>query len=210
MEAFHWRYHPLATRMVDIVRSGELGAVQHIESSFCFPLLSRKDISWQLNLAGGALMDAGCYAIHIVRTLAAAEPRVKAARAKLRSPGVDRLMQAELDFPDGRSGRVTASMWSSKVLKMSATVVGEDATMRVFNPLAPHLFHRLTVKGKGGTRHERIAGRPTYEYQLDAFTAAVLHGAPILTPPADSIANMRTIDDIYRAAGMQPRPGATD
>jgi predicted dehydrogenase len=210
MEAFHWRYHPLASRMVDIVRSGELGAVQHIESSFCFPLLSRKDIRWQLNLAGGALMDAGCYAIHIVRTLAAAEPRVKAARAKLRSPGVDRLMQAELDFPDGRTGRVTASMWSSKVLKMSATVVGEDATMRVFNPLAPHLFHRLTVKGKGGTRHERIAGRPTYEYQLDAFTAAVLHGAPILTPPADSIANMRTIDDIYRAAGMQPRPGATD
>ena len=39
---------------------------------------------------------------------------------------------------------------------------------------------------------------------------AVLRGVPTLTPPTDSIANMRVIDDIYRAAGMEPRRGATD
>jgi len=33
----------------------------------------------------------------------------------------------------------------------------------------------------------------------------VQHGAPTLTPPADSIANMRVIDAVYRAAGMEPR-----
>ena len=30
-------------------------------------------------------------------------------------------------------------------------------------------------------------------------------GEPTLTPPSDSIANMRVIDAIYVAAGMQPR-----
>src|SRR5207302_1884314 len=41
MEAFHWRYHPLAQRMVDVVNSGELGTVKRIETWMCFPLLKR-------------------------------------------------------------------------------------------------------------------------------------------------------------------------
>ena len=39
IEAFHWRHHPLAARMREIVRSGELGEVRHIEASTCIPLL---------------------------------------------------------------------------------------------------------------------------------------------------------------------------
>ena len=70
MEAFHWRYHPLATRMLEIVNGGQLGRVRHIETWMCFPLFKRDDIRWQLDLAGGALMDAGCYAVHMLRTLA--------------------------------------------------------------------------------------------------------------------------------------------
>src|SRR5580704_19688170 len=38
MEAFHWRYHPLAARMVEIATSGTLGRVERIETSMCEPL----------------------------------------------------------------------------------------------------------------------------------------------------------------------------
>jgi predicted dehydrogenase len=55
-----------------------------------------------------------------------------------------------------------------------------------------------------------VRGDSTYSYQLAAFVAAVRGGAPPLTPPSDSIANMRVIDDIYRAAGLEPRRGSTD
>ena len=78
------------------------------------------------------------------------------------------------------------------------------------NFVAPQYFHRLTVTTDGRRRRERVPGASTYSYQLAAFTAAVLRGEPTLTPPADSVANMRVIDDIYRAAGMEPRAGATD
>ena len=104
MEAFHWRYHPLARRMVEIIQSGELGVLQRVEAAFCFPLPSRHDIRWQLSLAGGAMMDAGCYAVHMVRTMAGAEPAVTTATARLRSPGVDRYLRAEMEFPDGTTG----------------------------------------------------------------------------------------------------------
>jgi predicted dehydrogenase len=210
MEAFHWRYHPLAARMVEIVQGGELGPVKHIETWMCFPLFKRGDIRWQLDLAGGALMDAGCYAVHMLRTLAGDEPEVTAAEARLRAPGVDRVMRADVRFADGRTGRINTSMWSTTVLKMAARVEGERGMLKVFNPVAPQYFHRMSVTVDGRKRRERVAGRSTYSYQLAAFTGAVLRGEPTLTPPSDSIANMRLIDAIYRAAGMEPRKGATE
>jgi len=45
----------------------------------------------------------------------------------------------------------------------------------------------------------------TYAYQLEAFTSAVLHGTPVLTPTTDSVQNMRVIDAVYRAAGLPLR-----
>jgi predicted dehydrogenase len=211
MEAFHWRYHPLAARLLEIIESGELGTIRHVEAALCFPLPKFKDIRWDLSLAGGSLMDAGCYPVHMVRTLARAEPTVTSATAKLHSPGVDRFMRAEFSFPDGGTGRITTSMWSSHVLDLRAKVVGSDATMKVFNPTGPHMYNRVTVAGASqGRRHERVAGGPTYEFQLAAFKAAVQEGAPTLTPPAESVRNMTTIDAIYRAAGLEPRRGATD
>ena len=59
MEAFHYRYHPLFTRVKELLDGGAIGPVVHIETWMCFPLPMRKDIRWQLGLAGGATMDAG-------------------------------------------------------------------------------------------------------------------------------------------------------
>ncbi len=205
MEAFHYRYHPLAKRMHEIVDSGELGAVRHVETWNCFPLPLFSDIRYRYDLAGGALMDAGCYAVHLARLLGGQEPEVVSASAKLRTADVDRAMTAELRFPGGHTGRVTCSMWSSSLLHLAARVVGERGELRVVNPTSPQLWHRLTVRANGARRTERLSRRPSYEYQLEAFCAAVLHGQPTLTPPSDSTANMRVIDAIYTAAGMRVR-----
>ena len=204
IEAFHWRYHPLAARMKEIVDSGELGDIRHVEASLCFPLPKRSDIRWQLDLAGGATMDAGCYPISMVRHLAGAEPEVISAHARLRSREVDRAMAAELRFADGRTGRIQCSMWSATVLRMRVRVVGDKGEMRVFNPLA-NVYHRLRVTTPAGRRAEHVRDGTTYFHQLKAFCAAVLRGAPVLTPPSDAVANMRVIDAVYRAAGLQPR-----
>ena len=205
MEAFHYRYHPLAHRMREIVESGELGTIRRVETALCFPLPKFSDIRYQYDLAGGATMDVGTYTVHTARLLGCEEPTVVSARAKLRSPTVDRAMRAELTFPSGHTGRITCSMWSTWLIRTTAKVIGDRGEMRVINPTAPQLWHRMRVKTDGKTRGEKFSRRPTYEYQLEAFCAAVLRGEPTLTPPADSIANMRVLDAIYVAAGMTPR-----
>ncbi len=98
-------------------------------------------------------------------------------------------------------------MWSSKLLALTAKVIGDTGRIDILNATQPSLFHRFRVTTPSGKRREKVAGNATYWYQLKAFCAAVLRGEPTLTPPAESIANMRAIDAIYTAAGLEPRKG---
>ena len=205
MEAFHYRYHPLALRVEEIIASGELGKLERVEAGMCFPLPKFSDIRYNYSLAGGATMDAGCYAVNMVRAFGGATPEVVSAQAKLRDPQVDRAMTAELRFADGHAGRIRCSMWSSRLLQISARVVGDRGELRVLNPVLPQMFHRLSVKSADGKRAERFGRRASYAYQLDAFAAAVLRGEPVQTTPEDAVENMTVIDAIYRAAGLPLR-----
>jgi predicted dehydrogenase len=211
MEAFHYRYHPLIARVLEILRGGELGSLRRVDTRMCFPLPFPHDIRYQLDLAGGATMDAGCYAIHQARTLAGIEPTVTDAQAKCSSPGVDRWLRAELRFSDELTGSVESALMSSRLISLSARVEGERGTLAVTNLTTPQYFHRLVVRdrdpatGAERRRKEHVQGGPTYVYQLRAFAAAVREGAPFPTTPADAVANMKVIDAAYRAAGLEPR-----
>jgi predicted dehydrogenase len=209
MEAFHYRHHPLAARMREVVDQGLIGEVRHIEAWMCFPLPNRRDIRYRLDLAGGATMDAGCYALNMIRFMAGSEPEVVSARAKLSSPGVDRAMVADLSFADGRTARMHTSMWSSEVLRIGVRVTGDGGELRVLNPVAPQHYHRLAVRTPAGKRVEHIAGPSTYQYQLEHFTAAVLAGGPVITTTADAVANMAVVDAVYAAAGLPVREPST-
>ena len=79
VEAFHYRFHPLAARLVAIIAAGELGEIESIDVHFHIPrfAIGKADIRYnvkgtQPTLAGGAMMDAGCYAVNVCRLLAGA------------------------------------------------------------------------------------------------------------------------------------------
>lgn len=210
MEAFHYRYHALTRRIQEIMASGELGVIRHIEAWFCIPMLFA-NIRWELPLAGGTLMDVGCYTIHLLRTLTGSEPIVRSAVAKLRSAGIDRWVRAELEFPGCAgappvTGAITASMLSWRLFSAGARITGSEGTLLVSNPYAPQYFHRLTLKTRQGHRKERVAKQPSsYAAQLRVFADAVLYGKPYPTDTADAVANMKVIDACYAAAGLPRR-----
>jgi len=205
MEAFHYRYHPLTLRAEEIIASGELGNLQRVDAALCFPLPKFSDIRYNYSLAGGATMDAGCYAVDMLHTFGGATPEVVLAQAKLRDSRIDRAMTAEMRFPAGHTGRIRCSMWSTDLLRMSLRVIGDRGELRVISPVVPQVFHRFSVRSGGGKRLERFPRRASYAYQLDAFAAAVLRGEAVKTTPECAIENMTVIDSIYRAAGLPLR-----
>ena len=208
MEAFHYQYHPLAKRLVEIVRSDELGNITDIDVAFSAPLWRKGDIRYQLALAGGATMDMGCYPVSLLRLLAPG-PRVINASAKLSSPGVDRAMDAHFSLPDGGRAHIGCSMFSSSILRMHVDVIGDNGKVSVFNPFGPQYGHRMKVTTTLGSRRERFSRKATYDFQLEAFVAAVEDGGSIPTTATDAIRTMELIDSIYLAAGLparQPTP----
>lgn len=205
MEAFHYRYHPLADRLQAILNRGEIGAVRHYDVAFCIPLLPRDDIRFHYELGGGALMDVGCYPVNLVRFLAGIEPRVRSASARLAGPQVDRYMRADLEFADGRTARIVCATRSWRLLDARLRVDGDTGTVRVWNPFQPHRLHLMTVRNAAGRRIERVQGDTTFMHQLIAFVDAVREGKPFPTDARDAIANHRLIDAIYERAGLTRR-----
>lgn len=206
MEAFHTIYHPLAVRMKAIIDSGELGQVRHVDVQFCTLMWRWWDIRLRYELAGGATMDLGCYAIRLLRFLLGSEPEVVRAQARCATPQLDRWMSADLRFPNGVAASFTCAFWSSNLIRITARVVGEQGELYVINPILPHLYHRLQTRTARGVRTEKVPGDSTYTYQLRAFVKAIQGEGP-LTDGCDGLANMRVIDAVYEKAGLQPRGG---
>jgi len=210
MEAFHYLYHPVARRLLDAVGSGEIGELRHVEVHMEIPPPPDGDLRWSLPLAGGGLMDVGCYGLHLHRALgrfAGGAPRVTGAEGRERAghPGVDEWVRADLAFPGGATGVVHSSM-AAEELRMTARIVGTAGEVRAANFVLPHRDDRVWVTTGGSEREERPGMRPSYAYQLEVFTAAVREGAPVPTDADDAVATAELIDDCYRAAGFDLRP----
>ena len=204
-EAFAYRYHPLTAHVKEIISSGEIGNITHIEAQFCFFLPATNNIRFKYELAGGALMDCGCYPVSLIRHLAEAEPSVVRAEARLFAPQVDHKMTADLSFADGRTAHLVCDMRSPRLFRSLLKIQGHAGSLQVINPYHPHWFHWLTVQTATGTRRKHVHGENAYTLQLRAFAQAIHGKMRLNTDPADAVGNMRLIDAIYEKANLKLR-----
>ncbi|WP_406440731.1 Gfo/Idh/MocA family oxidoreductase [Streptomyces sp. NBC_01613] len=210
MEGFHYLFHPLTRRLHELLADGELGDVQRVEAMVAIQAPADTDPRWSLPLAGGAVMDLGCYSLHALRMLApwaGGAPRLVSARGGERAgaPGVDEWLDAELEFPGGATGSARCHMAYDK-LEMSCRIVGSRGEAYAPNFVLPQMDDRIVVRTEEGERTERLGTRSSYTYQLDAFAAHVREGTPLPLDADDAVATMTLIDECYRAAGFEPRP----
>lgn len=143
-------------------------------------------------------MDLGCYPVHWLRSLFPGEPTVIAASATLNPSGADLSIEAEVDF-GGVAAVVRASMVENVPLDSSLVLTGERGELRVDNIVFPSNGHSLRLTLDGVPYVSTVAGRTTYDHQLEA----VLTGQPLPTGGEDPIGNMAVIDAIYAAAGFE-------
>jgi predicted dehydrogenase len=202
MEGFHYVFHPVTRRAFELASDGTLGDLVHVEVRMAMPAPEPSDPRWSLELAGGALMDLGCYGLHVMRRLG--HPSIIRAHAEQASPGVDAWCDVELAFPGGATGLSANSMVADDYA-FTLRIVGTRGDVLVHNLIKPHDDDRLTINSPGGRTVERLGVRPSYTYQLEAFAAHVQHGAPLPLDTTDAVENMAYVDAAYRAAGMMPR-----
>ncbi|RPF38041.1 Gfo/Idh/MocA family protein [Streptomyces sp. TLI_185] len=210
MEAFHYLFHPVTRRLHELLAGGELGELQRVETMVAIQAPADTDPRWSLPLAGGAVMDLGCYSLHAVRMLApwaGGAPRLVSARGGERAgaPGVDEWLDADLAFPNGATGSARCHMAYDR-LEMSCRIIGSRGEALAPNFVLPQMDDRIVIRTADGERTERLGTRSSYTYQLEAFAARVRKGTPLPLDADDALATMTLIDESYRAAGFEPRP----
>jgi predicted dehydrogenase len=202
----------LTQRLLELLAHGALGELQRVESTMFMPAPEAGDPRWSLELAGGTLMDLGCYALHAQRVLgdfAGGEPRLLSASGAERPgvPGVDEWADVKLEFPSGATGLARCSM--NAEWDMSLRVIGSSGTVHIPDFLYQKSDDRLIMTTGAGEQTEHCGNATSYTYQLEAFIDAVRNGAPYRTDADDGVANMALVDDCYRAIGLDPRPATT-
>lgn len=199
-EAMHSRHSRLFARILEIVRSGELGDIVHASGVFEAPIPREPhEFRWRRELGGGALMDLGVYPLSWLRGVFDAEPKVESAHAKVESD-VDAEIDAELSFPNGAVATVRASMIAQR-FAATLKVKGTKGELSVSNPLAPQMGHLLTVTAGGATRSEKVEGPSTFAAQLAAVCASIRDDTAFPLRPRDYVGSMAAIDSVRRAAG---------
>ena len=211
LEGFHYFFHPVTQRAFELAGDGTIGGITHVEVRMAMPAPGDDDPRWSLELAGGALMDLGCYGLHVMRSLGRlampgieGRPSVTRAHAEQRTPGIDAWLDVELGFPGGSTG-LSANSMVAEGRTFTIRVVGTAGDLLVHDFINPSGDDRLTLNTAAGTTVERLGTRPSYTYQLEAFAAHVEHGVELPFGTADAVANMTLVDAAYRAAGMRPR-----
>jgi predicted dehydrogenase len=202
VEAFHYLYHPATQRALELADDGALGVITHVEVRMAMPEPDDGDPRWSLELAGGALMDLGCYGVHVMRQLG--HPSIVRAHAKERTPGVDEWCEIEFAFPTGTTGLSANSMVADDY-SFTLQIVGTKGDVMVHNFIRPQDDDRVTIRTPAGTTVEHLGTRATYTYQLEVFADHVLHGEPLPLNLTDAVENIAYVDAAYRAAGMEPR-----
>ncbi|WP_435349522.1 Gfo/Idh/MocA family protein [Haloarchaeobius sp. HRN-SO-5] len=200
MEAFMYRYHPRTERAVEVV-DGQLDRVRGAFATFQFPLRGGPDdIRLDPDLAGGSLMDVGCYAVSALRTLLGEPDRVRARVLDTRGCGVDTHLTGTFEY-DGATAQLSSSFDTPPAQRYR--VEAENGWLEVdgaFNPGDADEPQSLSYAVDGRTVTETFDPVDQYAEQVRHFVECVRTGRRPRTDADEAVANMRVIDALYESA----------
>lgn len=221
MEAFMYRFHPKTLKIKQMVEQGAVGELKIIRASFTFFLREPRNIRMNKGLAGGALMDVGCYPVNISRLVAGANPIAVSARMvwgedapgvthnepRIRTlttgaahlDGVDHTLTAVMEFPNNVLAVVDCSFTADAHQWLG--VSGAHGHIGVTAPFRMGEDDQVILYDHEGKHQDVfVPGANEYHKMVDHFAAAVLQGTPLSYPLEDSLGQARTLDALYQSA----------
>src|SRR5512135_3576078 len=199
-EAFMYKFHPQIEKTLEIVRSGRIGELRSVHSSFTFRFeRDPSNYRWFPEQGGGALYDVGCYTISISRLLFGAEPAAVSALARIDpQTGVDLTAGALLEFPGGRFAFCESSFEAQFQSRLRA--VGADGFLRLGRAFSAKDFDTAIQIVRGdAVESVPIPRANMFALMVDDFDDAVLGEGPLRYPASDAWLNMRVIDACFKS-----------
>jgi predicted dehydrogenase len=199
MEAFMFRHHRQTKTLVELVRSGSIGAPRFVRAIFAFNgvrIFGEDNIRFDPSLDGGALMDVGSYCVSAARVVGGEPVRVSGSR-ELGPTGVDLAFAGTLEFADGLLAQFQCGFTSDR--RSELEVIGTDGRLVVRSPWRIEEPGLELWTGDGHRRVEIEQVNP-YRLQLDNLCAAIAGEAEPLLGRADALGQARALAALRESA----------
>ena len=199
IEAFMYRAHPAIQKLIEIVHNGVLGQVKLIRTNFSFTReVMDSDARYNIEHAGGGIMDVGCYCVNLARAITREEPTETSCFAHIHDKGVDDYAAGVLNF----SGKTLATFTCGMTVLNNWTtyISGDDGEIEINSPWFCDGSFKLTKDGKTEVIESKT-DKPMYALEAEAFAIALNGQDPWITKE-DTLGNMRVLDQLREQSGV--------
>lgn len=200
MDGFMWPHHPRTQRLRQFIDSGGIGEVRRVAAAFTFRLqpFDGNNIRLQPALAGGSLLDVGCYPVYAIRWAFGAEP-VRVYATARHQFGVDVEMSGLLWLADGRLGAFDCGF--TLPYRGWLEITGSEGSLWVPDIWLPPRRAAFEVRREGRPVQEAVVeGEDQIVHMLQNFGQAVLQGQPVQPPPEEAVRTLRVLDALVQSA----------
>jgi xylose dehydrogenase (NAD/NADP) len=200
MEGFMWPHHPRTARLRQFLDDGSIGDLLRVAAAFTFPLpLDPANIRLRPEMAGGSLLDVGCYPVFAIRWVIGAEPIRVYATARYEH-GVDVEINGLLWFAGGRMAAFDCGF--TMPLRGWMEITGSKGVVLVPNLWGPpqRAAFEIRREGRRGPEEVVVTGEDQIKHMLEDFGRAVLQGEEVRPPPEEAVRTLRVLDALRRSA----------
>lgn len=201
-EAMTIWHMPLYKKLWDIVKSGELGKVQMITMNFgSFKEYDMSNRFFNMELAGGAMLDIGVYALSIVRSFMEEKPNEILSQWKPSPTGSDEMATVLLKNTKGQMATVALSMHSKQPKR--AMISCEKGYIEIME--YPRADRAVIVDTETGAVREIASGETenALYYELQDMEEAVRTGDMSLLHLQDTCDVMEIMTRLRKDWGMR-------
>lgn len=197
MEAFMWRFHPMHRRVRQLIRDGALGQVKLIRVAFTFTLARETNVRLDAQLAGGGIMDVGCYCLSASRFLLDSEPtRVFAIADFDPEFHVDMLASGIMEFPNGR---VLFDTGFALPYRNEYEVIGTKGKIVAPGAFLPGAEPELRIEIDGKVEYEPFHGINQWALEFEHLSNCLIEGTPLDYDTEDAVKQQLALDAIRRS-----------
>jgi predicted dehydrogenase len=200
MDGFFWPHHPRTQKIREVIDSGTIGELRRVSAAFTFPLepFDPTNIRLQSELAGGSLLDVGCYPVYGIRWAFGEEP-VKVYATAQYQYDVDLEISGILWFSDDRVA--TFDCGFTMPHRRWLEIVGTEGILHVSDLWVPPAKATFTIEKEGLPREEIVVdGADQMVCMIDNFSRAVLETTPVRPAPEEAVRTLRVLDALARSA----------
>lgn len=200
-EAIWTRYMPSRKMIDDIIESGVIGEVTSLQANLGYELSAIPRI-WDVNFAGGALLDVCVYLIHFARMIFG-DNITKISSSAVFKNGVDMIDDVNIIFDDSKMASLQANVYAAQ--NRTASIFGTKGYIEIQNINNPEVIRVYNDEYKEIACYpvpEQITG---YEYEVYACMRALANGEIECpeAPHAETVKVMEIMDSIRQSWGYE-------